>query len=79
MTENFIGTDDITEQDIHDTLKESINIIAGNFFPAAIPDFKNKIRIPMMISKISSIDTESYNSAILYYREEPLNILLKMG
>ena len=78
MTENFLGNDDITEQDIHDTLKESINIIAGNFMPKAFPDFGNKIFIPVMVKNISSIDTTSYNSAMLYYREEPLNILLKV-
>ena len=78
MTENFIGSDEITEQDIHDTLKESINIIAGNFMPKAIPDFANKIRIPEMITNLNSIKEESYHSALLYYREEPLKILLKL-
>jgi len=78
MTENFLGNDDITEQDIHDTLKESINIIAGNFMPKAFPDFGNKIFIPVMVKNISGIDTASYNSAMLYYSEEPLNILLKV-
>ena len=78
MTENFLGNDEITEQDIHDTLKESINIIAGNFMPKAFPDFGNKIFIPLMVKDISSIDMEAYNSAMLYYREEPLNILLKV-
>jgi hypothetical protein len=78
MTENFLGNDEITEQDIHDTLKESINIIAGNFMPKAFPDFGNKIFIPVMVKNISGIDIASYNSAMLYYREEPLNILLKV-
>jgi len=78
MTENFLGNDEITEKDIHDTLKESINIIAGNFMPKAFPDFGNKIFIPVMVNNILEIDVKSYNSAMLFYREEPLNILLKV-
>jgi len=78
MTENFIGSDEITERDIHDTLKESINIIAGNFMPRAIPDFANKIYIPQMVQDLGSIKDDLYHSALLYYREEPLKILLKL-
>ena len=78
MTENFLGMDDITEQDIQDTLKESINIIAGNFMPNAFPDFGNKIYIPTLVTDLKGIDKNAYNSAMLYYREEPLNVLLKV-
>jgi len=77
MTENFLGLDDITEKDIEDTLKESINIIAGNFIPKAFPDFGNKIYIPEMIRNFEEIDVKSYNSAMLFYKEAPLHILMK--
>ncbi|MCL2063188.1 MAG: chemotaxis protein CheX [Candidatus Cloacimonetes bacterium] len=79
MTENFLGTDDITDADIVDTLKEAINIITGNFIRISMNDQNAKINIPFMIDNISSIKTESYQTAMLFYKEEPLSILLKVG
>jgi len=78
MTENFLGTDDITEKDVHDTLKESINIIVGNFVGSAIQDYTKKIHIPTVIDDVSSIKVDTYDSALLFYKEEALNILLKV-
>jgi len=79
MTENFLGYDDITEDDIIDTLKEAINIITGNFIRLSMNDQITKINIPIMIDNISAINTQSYETALLFYKEEPLNILIKMG
>ena len=77
MTENFQGDDNITTVDIHDTLKECVNIIVGNFLGSIYPNVPKRINIPEMIENIGSIDLNSYKSAMLYFREEPLDILLK--
>ena len=77
MTENFQGDDKITTIDIHDTLKECVNIIVGNFLGAIYPNVTKRINIPEMIENIGSIDLNAYQSAMLYFREEPLDILLK--
>jgi len=79
MTENFLGTDEISENDIEDTLKEAINIITGNFIRITMNDLNTKINIPFMIRDVSSIRESEYGSELLFYKEEPLNILLKMG
>ena len=78
MTENFLGTEEISEKDITDTLKECINIIVGNFVGSNIQDFTKKINIPNVID-VSSVKIDAYDSALLYYREEALNVLLKAG
>jgi len=78
MSANLIGSDDITEQDIHDTLKESINIIAGNFIGSEFADSISRIRIPELIKNIESINQDQYESTVLYYNEEPVKILLKI-
>ena len=78
MSENFLGINNIEQQDIHDTLKESINIIAGNFINAELAEYTKKINIPTMIENIGEIDEPSYESAILFYNEEPVKILLKL-
>jgi chemotaxis protein CheY-P-specific phosphatase CheC len=78
MTENFLGTDEISSQDIQDTLKESVNIIVGNFLGTMYPEMPKKINIPVMITNVHGIKVEAYESTILYFKEEPLNILLKV-
>ena len=78
MTENFLGTDDISDSDIKDTLKEAINIIMGNFIRVSMNDAETKINIPF-IQEVSQVKTDGYDSEMLFYKEEPLNILLKMG
>ena len=77
MTENFQGDDNITTVDIHDTLKECVNIIVGNFLGTTYPNVPKRINIPEMVENIGSIDLNAYKSAMLYFREEPLDILLK--
>lgn len=78
MTENFLGTDDITETDIHDTIKESLNIIAGNYISTALSEYTKKIHIPVLFENISKLTFDQYESALLFYKEEPLKILLKI-
>jgi len=78
MTENFQGDDKITVADIHDTLKECVNIIVGNFLGDLYPNIPKKINIPVMIQDIRSIDIDSYDHSMLFFREEPLDILLKL-
>ena len=76
ITENFLGTDEIEETDIVDTLKEAINIITGNYIRITLNDMQTKINIPYILD-VSDIKFENYNSALLFYKEEPLNILVK--
>jgi hypothetical protein len=78
MTENFIGTNKISVNDIHDTLKECVNIIVGNFLGTLFPEMPKKINIPTIIEKVGTIDIHAYDHAILYFKEEPLDILVKM-
>ena len=77
MSVNFLGINEIELQDIHDTLKESINIIAGNFICAELAEYTKKINIPTMLEP-DKIDDSTYESAILFYNEEPVKILLKL-
>jgi len=78
MSVNFLGTDEIGEQDIHDTLKESINIIAGNFIGSEFSTTISRIRIPEMIADLGSINQATYETTTLYYNEEPVKLLLKI-
>ena len=78
MAENFLGTDDINENDIIDTLKEAINIITGNFVRVNMNDKSMKINIPFTINTQTPIAFENYQFAFLFYKEETLKILLKM-
>jgi chemotaxis protein CheY-P-specific phosphatase CheC len=78
MAENFLGTDEFDEQDIQDTLKESINIIAGNFIGAELADITKRVHIPTLIENTDSIDVPKFDKAVLYYNEEPVQILLKI-
>ena len=77
MAENFMGTDDITETDIQDTLKEAINIIIGNYIGQEYPESSVKIPIPVMIKNLNTINIDLYEKIILYYNEEPVQILKK--
>jgi len=79
MAENFLGTDEITDHDIEDTLKEAINIITGNFIRINMNDKTTKIEIPQSIKPLTKIEHHKYETASLYYKEEQLKILLKMG
>jgi len=78
MSVNFLGTDEIKEQDLCDTLKESINIIAGNFIGSEFAEANTRIRIPEMIPNIDAIKQSEYESTMLWYNEEPVKILLKI-
>ena len=78
MAENFIGMDEISENDVIDTLKEAINIVAGNFIRSCMNDLQTKINIQFVIKDVGKINLGEYSTALLYYQEEPLNILLKM-
>jgi len=77
MTENFLGIDKASTKDVQDTLKESVNIIVGNFLGALFPDSPKKINIPVMIDNINAINVDEYKNTLLYFKEEPLEILLK--
>jgi len=78
MSVNFLGMDEIDEQDLFDTLKESINIIAGNFIGSEFSDKNTRIRIPEMIKDIDAIKQSEYETTVLWYNEEPVKILLKI-
>ena len=78
MTENFLGDEKFNTTDIHDTLKECVNIIVGNFLGSLYPDAPKKINIPLMIENIESIAIDTYQHTMLFYKEEPLEILLKV-
>ena len=76
MAENFLGTDEITDQDICDTLKECINIIAGNFIGKEYPESSLIVPIPTITKNIKSVNTMNYEKINLYYNEEPTQILV---
>ena len=78
MSANFLGTNEYELSDIHDTLKESINIIAGNYISSQLVEYTKKINIPTMIENLDKFDETGYESAVLFYNEEPVKILLKL-
>jgi hypothetical protein len=78
MAENFLGTDELEDSDIVDTLKECINIIAGNIIGNELMEYTTRVNIPSMLN-IATIDKSAYEKAVLYYNEEPVEILLKLG
>ena len=77
MAENFMGTDDISVSDISDTLKEAINIIVGNLIRQNMQQVTTKVSIPVMIENLATIKPEEYQTVLLFYNDEPLNLLIK--
>ena len=79
MTENFLGmeSDEMTETDIEDTIKEAINIIAGNYVRTAFEGKILRIGIPTMIENIARIVPTDYEIAMLFFKEEPIQVLIK--
>jgi chemotaxis protein CheY-P-specific phosphatase CheC len=78
MAENFLGTDEIEDSDIVDTLKECINIIAGNIIGNELMEYTTRVNIPSMLD-IATIDKSTFEKAVLFYNEKPVEILLKLG
>ncbi len=80
ITTNFLGMeDDIEEEDIHDCLKEIVNMFAGNFIGDYYPQHDKLIPIPET-THIENYNVENYKdfeSTVFYYDSKPLKLLLK--
>ncbi len=79
LTENFLGTDVISDEDIYDTLKEAINIIAGNFIGLHLKNLSDKVPVPYKIKDLKTIKNEDYNAKIMFFHEDPLKLMLKLN
>lgn len=79
LTENFLGIDDITDDDIYDTLKEVINIIAGNFIGIYLKNLSDKVPVPYAIKDIKELKTDDYMADMMFFKEDPLKLMLKFS
>lgn len=78
LTENFLGTKENSEEDIFDTLKEALNIIAGNFIGLYMKNLSDKVPVPYAIKNINELKTESYPAKIMFFNENPLKLMFKI-
>lgn len=79
MAKNFLGLDDVDENDIKDVIKEMVNMIAGNYIGLYMNYYHEKIPVPL-IEDAKSFDIDKIpDSVMMFYDGLPIVMQIIQG
>ncbi|HPM01530.1 MAG TPA: chemotaxis protein CheX [Candidatus Cloacimonadota bacterium] len=77
LCKNFLGTDEVNENDILDVLKEITNMIVGNYVGKYMKDFHKNIPVPCSVYLPKEYNPDSFEHDILFYECLPLCLVME--